>query len=86
MMELKLANTYMRRRGADYGSFWGRIPPLPWLEDELRYWMPALARECCPYCPTPWGVDLRLGLVVLAVATMLYDISDYGDPQETQGN
>ena len=49
MTELKLASAYMNRRGADYGRFWGRVPPLGWVEDELRYWMPALARECHPY-------------------------------------
>ena len=73
MVELKLANDFMKRRGGDWSCCWELVPPLDWVESELRYWMPALVRY--PY-PTsgPWSLDIRFGRVVLAIIVMFYDL------------
>ena len=49
LFELKLANDFMKRRGLDWTHAFGtRVPPLAWIQDELRYWMPAQVRYRLP--------------------------------------
>ena len=74
LFELKLANDFMKRRGLDWTHAFGtRVPPLAWIQDELRYWMPALVRYRLPAVGM-WSLEIRFGRVVMAIATMYYDL------------
>ena len=66
ILELKLANRFMLSRGVDWCKCWSRVPPLKWVEKELRYWMPALAKGCVPV-NTSWAIEVRFGIILLAV-------------------
>ena len=73
LLELSLASEFIKRRGVDYSRCWNRVPPLEWVERELRYWMPALVRHCFP-ARGHQSIEIRFGILVLAVESMYYDL------------
>ena len=49
------------------------MPPLVWIEAELRYWLPALVR-CRRVLEGRFVLNLHFGLMSLAIAAMYYNL------------